>query len=309
MAIAAGLFGPRMVKRSRLRKRLELFATGAVAGAGAEKDGKTNRKTVQDALRIIEQENKGSSKRVSTRQKLQQAHLDIKPMLFHVICAIVGIIVGGLMWLLGYTPFMSFAIGFASGFGLPRLVISIIAKRRVKAFTAHFVNAVEIIMRGVKSGLPLGDCLRVIARETPEPLCTEFQIMIDEQRMGLTLTDALQRMVERVPSSDLMFFSIALAIQQQTGGNLTEALENLSIVLRDRNLMKAKIKAMSSEAKSSAGIIGSLPFIVGGIVYLIKPEYISLLFTTDTGNMMLYGGLGWMTIGVLVMWKMINFDF
>ena len=161
----------------------------------------------------------------------------------------------------------------------------------------------------MKAGLPINDCLKIIAKESAEPVRTEFADLVDGQAVGVTVEQGLQRVYERMPLSEVNFFMIVLAIQQKSGGNLSEALGNLANVLRERKKMRAKIQAMSQEAKASAGIIGALPPGVMILIYLTSPDYMSLLFTTTAGNMVIVGGLMWMGIGILVMKKMINFNF
>ena len=169
-------------------------------------------------------------------------------------------------------------------------------------------NAVDVIIRGIKAGLPLGDCLRIIASESVEPVRSEFRNIVEAQTMGLSIAEAVERIAERVPTPEASFFAIVINIQQKSGGNLSDTLANLSRVLRDRKKMRAKVQAMSSEAKSSAGIIGALPFIVTGLIYVTSPRYIELLWTTTTGKMVLAGCAVWMAIGIMSMKKMINFD-
>ena len=164
-------------------------------------------------------------------------------------------------------------------------------------------------MRGIKAGLPLYESIKVVAADSPEPLKSEFSAIIETQTIGMPLGDACARLYERMPLPEANFFGIVVAIQQKSGGNLSEALGNLSKVLRDRKKMAEKIQAMSMEAKASAGIIGSLPPIVMLLVYISTPDYIALLWTQSIGQFMLVCCVGWMTIGVLVMKKMINFDF
>jgi len=161
----------------------------------------------------------------------------------------------------------------------------------------------------VKSGLPLNQCLRIIAAESPEPLRSEFQQLCDSQAMGVPLETGLQRMYDHMPLPEVNFFNIVLVIQQKTGGNLSESLGNLSSVLRSRKLMVEKVKALSAEAKASAMIIGSLPIIVGFLVYFTRPAYISVLFTDPVGNLILMGAATLMSMGVFVMHKMVNFKF
>jgi tight adherence protein B len=200
-------------------------------------------------------------------------------------------------------------MGFAAGFGLPRWMLSFLKKRRERRFIEVFADAVDVIVRGVKAGLPLGDCLKVIASDAEEPVKSEFRAIVETQAIGMPLGEACTRLYESMPLAESNFFGIVISIQQKAGGNLSEALGNLSRVLRDRKKMKAKIRAMSMEAKASATIIGSLPVAVLILVYITSPNYIELLWTTELGRLMLAGCVVWMAIGVFVMKKMINFDF
>jgi tight adherence protein B len=200
-------------------------------------------------------------------------------------------------------------MAFAGGFGLPRWVLKYLKNRREKKFLKALPDAVDVIVRGIKAGLPLFESIKVVAADAPEPLKTEFLAIIETQAIGMQLGDACARLFERMPLPEANFFGIVIAIQQKSGGNLSEALGNLSKVLRDRKRMAEKIQAMSMEAKASASIIGALPPIMMLLVYISTPEYISLLWTHPTGQFMLAGCLAWMTCGILVMKKMINFDF
>jgi Flp pilus assembly protein TadB len=200
-------------------------------------------------------------------------------------------------------------LGFAAGFGLPRWMLSYLKKRREKKFLKALPDAVDVIVRGIKAGLPLFDSIKVVAADAPEPLRSEFLAIIETQAIGMPLGEACGRLFERMPVPEANFFGIVVAIQQKSGGNLSEALGNLSKVLRDRKKMSEKIQAMSMEAKASAGIIGSLPPIVMLLVYLSTPDYISLLWTHPTGRLMLAASAVWMGAGIFVMKKMINFDF
>ncbi len=200
-------------------------------------------------------------------------------------------------------------LGAALGLGLPRWVISFLAKRRAKKFVAAFPDATDIIVRGIKSGLPVHECLGIIGRESPEPLAGEFRYLMESVSHGLDMDQALERMYERMPTQELRFFTIVLAIQQKTGGNLAEALSNLSAVVRARKLMREKIKAMSSEALASSMIIGSLPPAVMTLITITTPSYLTILFHEPKGQMLLGGALIWMACGILVMRRMINFKF
>ncbi|GAC1332901.1 MAG: hypothetical protein NVSMB20_04890 [Bradyrhizobium sp.] len=207
------------------------------------------------------------------------------------------------------TLLAAFGLAFGAGFGLPRWLLAYLKKRREKSFLKALPDAVDVIVRGIKAGLPLFESIKVVAADAPEPLRSEFLAIIETQAIGMPLGEACTRLFERMPLPEANFFGIVIAIQQKSGGNLSEALGNLSKVLRDRKKMAEKIQAMSMEAKASAGIIGSLPPIVMLLVYLSTPDYISLLWTHPTGQLMLVGCVIWMSIGVFVMKRMINFDF
>src|SRR5207344_2544631 len=200
-------------------------------------------------------------------------------------------------------------MAFAAGFGLPRWLLGYLKKRRETAFLKALPDAVDVIVRGIKAGLPLFESIKVVAADSPEPLRSEFLAIIETQTIGMPLGEACGRLYERMPLPEANFFGIVISIQQKAGGNLSEALGNLSRVLRDRKKMKAKIQAMSMEAKASAMIIGSLPICVGFLVWLTSPDYIELLWTTELGRFMMMGCATWMSIGIFVMKKMINFDF
>jgi tight adherence protein B len=196
---------------------------------------------------------------------------------------------------------------FAVGFGLPRWTLSFLTARRRKKFTSEFANAIDVIVRSVKSGLPTNEALRIVARESPNPVGGEFTRLVEGLKVGVSLDMGLKRMFDSMPTPEVGFFSIVMTIQSRSGGNLSEALGNLAAVLRDRKRLEGKIRAMSSEAKASSMIIGSLPPGVMLLVYLTTPEYIKLLFTEKMGNLMLAGCAVWMSIGIFVMRKMINF--
>jgi tight adherence protein B len=202
------------------------------------------------------------------------------------------------------------AAGLAvGGLGVPNWLLGFLRKRRINKFIHEFPNAVDVIIRGVKAGLPLGDCLRIIAVEADEPVKSEFRRVVEAQSIGLTMGEAVNRLYESIPATEANFFGIVINIQQKAGGNLSEALGNLSRVLRERKKMKLKIKAMSSEAKASAYIIGALPFIVSGMVYLTSPRYMEILWLHPTGRMVMAICGFWMFIGIMAMRKMVNFDF
>ena len=266
------------------------------------------RKQVQDTIKDIESKQK-AKKRVPLRTKLMRAGLEIKPRTYYILCVFSGLFGGFVVLVSGAMPIVALMAAFACGFGLPRWLLSRRTKKRQAKFLMEFANAIDIIVRGIKSGLPLGDCMQVIAAEAPEPVRSEFADLVEQQSVGVSISKAFERMYDRVPVQEVNFFAIVVAIQAQTGGNLAEALSNLSSVLRERYRLQAKVKSFSAEAKASAMIIGALPPLVGFIVYLTAPEYISLMWTSELGRMMLAGCAVWMLMGIMVMRKMINFDY
>lgn len=294
------------------RKRIN-----AVAGGGKSDRRKQavdlatvkRRQTTQDALKQLSLEEKESRKRrVSVKGRLEQAGLSFSPAMFWIfsgVCALVCAIPGFLIY-----KFIGAGVGAFVGFlGLPSWALGMVVTGRQKKFSGQLADAIDVIVRGVKSGLPLNQCLRIISAESPEPLRTEFQSLVDSQAMGVPLETGLQRMFDRMPLPEVNFFAIVLVIQQKTGGNLSESLGNLSSVLRARKLMKEKVKALSSEAQASAMIIGALPIVVMVMVYLTRPDYLSVLFTDPLGHLILMGAATMMGLGIFIMNKMVNFKF
>ena len=313
VAIAAVVLAP--TSRDRTQKRLSSLQTSgsgtrrAAAGqsaASAEASNKERRKKLTETLEALDDKTKKikKKKRVSMSQRLERAGLSFTTSQFYLgslICAVVfcmiGLVSGQKLWITG----LLLVVG---GLGFPRWVVGFMIGRRQKKFTTEFSTAIDVIVRGVKSGLPVNECLKIIAKEAPRPVCDEFHMLVEGIRVGLTMEQGLERMYERMPLQEVNFFGIVLMIQQKTGGNLAEALGNLAGVLRSRKLMEGKIKALSSEAKASAWIIGSLPFLVAGAVKLASPDYLDPLFNTQTGNFILLGAGLWMTMGIFVMKKM-----
>ncbi|ODT31304.1 MAG: pilus assembly protein [Kaistia sp. SCN 65-12] len=269
------------------------------------------RKSVQDSLKELDQKQKTKDthlKKPPLKVQIRQAGMSVTPERFYLYSVVCGIALAGAAYVAGTPLLVVLGALIVGGLGLPRWFVSFCRARRVKAFLNEFPNALDIIVRAIKSGLPLNDGIRLIANESPEPVRTEFRRIVDSQQLGLSIPDAALRMTETMPCPEAGFFGIVIQIQAQAGGNLSEALGNLSRVLRDRKKMKAKVQALSMEAKASAAIIGALPFIVATLVYLTSPNYIMPLFTTSTGNLILgISGL-WMAIGVFVMRQMMNFE-
>ncbi|HEV7228560.1 type II secretion system F family protein [Brevundimonas sp.] len=247
--------------------------------------------------------------RMTMAAKLKQAGLGITLRTFVIVSVAVGLIAGLLPLVFGANPILALGLAIVFGLGLPRWVVGMLGKRRMKKFGSLFPDAVDVIVRGIKSGLPVHDCFKIIARESPTPLGPEFQRLVDSLAVGQTLSQSLDKMYERMPTPELKFFAIVMAIQQKTGGNLAEALSNLTTVLRARKMMGEKIKALSSEATASAGIIGSLPPAVMILVTLTTPAYMMLMFTDPRGQFMLLVAVLMMSLGVFVMKKMIAFKF
>jgi len=269
---------------------------------------KSRRDTVEATLKELEERRK-KSKRVPLSVRIPQAGLTWSKRQFFIVSAGVGVALFfiGLFTAGGLLP--AAGLAFAGAFGLPYWMLSFLKKRREAKFLNGFPDAVDVIVRGIKAGLPLLDCLKMITIDSPEPVKSEFRAIVETQAIGIPLGDACGKLFERMPVPEANFFGIVISIQQKAGGNLSEALGNLSRVLRDRKKMKAKIQAMSQEAKASAAIIGALPIAVMTMVYITSPVYISLLFTEPLGNLMLACSATWMFMGVMVMKKMINFDF
>jgi tight adherence protein B len=274
----------------------------------AEKSQRSRREQVEGSLKELEARRQKDSK-VPLSVRISQAGLDWSTQKFWTISGIVGAVFFVVAFVLGGGPIAAIGLGFGGGFGLPRWVLSFLKTRREKKFLAALPDAVDVIVRGIKAGLPLFESIKVVAADSPEPLKSEFLGIIETQAIGIPLGEACLRLYERMPLPEANFFGIVVSIQQKSGGNLSEALGNLSKVLRDRKKMAEKIQAMSMEAKASAGIIGSLPPIVMLLVYLTTPGYISLLWTHPIGQLLLVGCVTWMSIGIMVMKKMINFDF
>jgi tight adherence protein B len=301
---------PMISGEKRAEQRLKEISVDEIQAKRSKKtDNSTaRRQQVEDSLKQLEAKQK-NAKNPPLEIRLQQAGLSITKKQFYMFSGVAGVFGFVAMLLSGMGLFLSIPAGIAAGFGIPRWVIGYLKKKREYKFTLELPNAIDVIVRGVKAGLPIGDCIRIIANETVEPVKGEFRQIAEGQAVGMSLSDSAAKMYERVPLPEANFFGIVLAIQQQAGGNLSEALGNLSRVLRERKKMRDKIKAMSTEAKASAGIIASLPFAVMMLVWLTSPGYIELLWTTPTGRVLLAGSAVWMTMGVLVMKRMINFDF
>jgi len=319
MPLAAGLIGvavaavayvavlPLLGGQRRANRRLK--AIGVTASGAAVRGVAVNRREqVAKTLSEIEAKAKNANK-ATLELKLARAGLSWTKRTFYTISGGCGAVLGLLLFLITDSPVAAAGAAFAGGFGLPAWMLRHLRIRRIAKFNKELPNAVDVVVRGIRTGIPVGDCFRMVSREAEEPVRSEFRTVIETQAMGLSLGEAVSRLFERVPTAEVNFFAIVINIQQQSGGNLSEALNNLSVVLRDRAKMRGKVQAMSMEAKASASIIACLPFGVAGITTLTSPDYISLLWTTDVGTIALVGAAIWMSLGVFTIRKMIAFDF
>ncbi len=302
---------PLLSGERRAEKRVKTLTTRRPTSSPAVKaelDANKRRKQVQDTLKDLESKQK-ARKRPPLRARISQAGLSWTVRGYFIFSAVLAVVFVLLGMLGGAQPLVLLGLLVVGGVGVPYWLLAFLRNRRAKKFLLEFPNAVDVVVRGVKAGLPLNDCLRIVAGEVQEPVRSEFRQIIESQALGLPVSDCVERMYDRMPLAEVNFFTIVITIQQKSGGNLSEALTNLSKVLRDRKKMQGKIQAMSQEAKASAAIIGALPVVVMLLVFLTSPGYIALLWTERLGHLMLAGSGAWMLLGVLVMKKMINFKF
>jgi tight adherence protein B len=309
---ALGLFYalvyPYMSGERAAEKRLAMLVQpGKRATATRHSDNSQRRKQISESLKDLERRGR-SDRSISMEQRLMQAGLRISKVKFYLASLAFGLLAMLIAFIFVEDRLVHGAIFFVGAVGIPRWLLIYLRNRRLKLFVQKFPDAIDVIIRGVRAGLPLIDSLRVVAAEMQEPIRSEFLLVIESQAVGMTLTEAVDRLSDRVPISEARFFSILIGIQQKSGGNLAEGLGNLSRVLRDRKRLAQKIRSMSSEAKASAGIIGSLPFLVGGLVQFTSPGYMDMLWLTLEGRVMLALCAIWMGIGILVMRRMISFD-
>jgi tight adherence protein B len=305
-------------ERDRLRRERVTSALGEIGGGGGGAQNakaraeKRRRKEIESTLKEMEAKQKAKLRRevhVTLEGRIRQAGLSWSRGGYFLACVVTGVL-GALFasGLAGLNLLLSVGVGLACGLAGPHMFLSALRSRRIKAFIGELPDALDTIVRGVRSGLPLGDCMRIIAAEGREPVRGEFLRLTEDVAIGIPIDQAAERMFDRMPVLEVRLLGIILGIQNRSGGNLSEAVGNLSGVLRSRKKMQAKIKAMSSEATASAGIIGALPVCVAGLMYLTAEDYIILLFNTTAGNISLAIAGVWMTIGVLVMRNMIRFE-
>ncbi len=303
-AVAYAVFAPYLSGENRAAQRRK--AVSVVLSAGSRTATVSRREQVAKSLKEVEAKKAGT--KVTLELKIARAGLDWSKQKFYAVSGVMALCFGAIILVLTGNPLIAAFALFAGGGGLPLWLLAFLRKRRIAHFIKELPTAIDIITRGIRAGIPLGDCFRIISREAEEPIRSEFKQIVEAQTLGLSLGEAMIKMYERVPVADVNFFAIVISIQSSSGGNLSEALGNLSRVLRERKKMAGKIQAMSMEAKASGGIIAALPFIVALLTYFASPDYISLLWTTDMGKVALVISAFWMSLGVFTMKKMISFE-
>jgi len=308
LAIALAMGGPN--SRKTQKRRLELLRERHAAGGALKANAQ------MQIRKLMEKRQGGLESMMSTliprpalmKLRLEQTGKQIPLGKYAMANAGIGLFVASILILRGAPFLLSLIIGLGVGIGLPHMYISRLIKKRLNHFNANFPDAIELMVRGLRSGLPITETLGVVAGEIPGPVGIEFKMVAEKMKIGRTMEAALQETADRLGTPEFQFFVITLAIQRETGGNLAETLANLADVLRKRAQMKLKIRAMSSESKASAMIVGALPFIVFALVWMMNPGYMSGFFTDERLIVAGLGGLTWMSIGVFMMAKMVNFE-
>lgn len=311
LLLTLGVFGMVFVAviRPQIRLKKRMASIGVMEGPRKTANVTENRRQRRIQEKVQKLKEKGKKSRTDQiRLSLVRAGLRVTMMQYFLASGGLGLLAILIYMSTGMPAIGAIPVALAGALGIPKVVLGFMAKKRQKMFTGSFADAVDVVVRGIRSGLPLSECMNIIGREFEDPLGEEFRLIIEGERLGLNLEEIMRRGLERMPTSEFKFFAIVLQIQRQTGGNLAETLGNLSAVLRARKGMRDKVQALASEAKSSAMIIGCLPFFVAGMLSILNPAYLMLLFTETLGNYMLLGGLLWMCLGVAVMAKMINFE-
>ena len=288
--------------------------TGKVDAEGARRlqqlANEKRRRKVQDALKEVDRSREAQRRAKTLAVQLQQAGLSISPRDFYIRSVLCGAFCAGVFgFFVSSNPMLIAGTGVAGALGLPRMWLKRMAKKYKERFLTEFPVAIEAMARGVKTGLSIGECLTIVAQETEEPVKSEFQEIMEVQRVGLTLEEAISRLNDKVQLSEVNFLRIVIGLQQKAGGQLSEVLANLGFVLRERRKMGAKIEAYASEGKTSANVIAALPFFIGGIIYFMRPDLMESLFTRTSGQLLMGGCLLWMGVGMFVMRKMVNFDY
>ena len=314
--VAVGAAGmalvPSMLGSSRADKRISALKGDIQANrleANVSRTRDQRRKDIQQSLKVQTELLEKRRKRVPLQDQIYQAGLKTKRGAFVRNQVIVGAVIFVACFVLQVQLLFALVFGVAGGYLLPRMFLGNRRKSYQAAYLDELPNAIEAIVRGVKSGLPLNDSMRLVAKEAKEPIKSEFQRVLDQQSIGKSMGEAVTVLYDRVPLAEVNFFIVVITVKQQAGGNLSEALGNLARVLRNRKKMKQKVKAMSSEAKASAGIVGSLPFVVAILVSLTTPGYLMPLIETPIGQIWFGIAVLLMGTGIFIMNRMVQFDY
>lgn len=307
LGLAALAFSGPSPERAKTR-RLKTVATRHTGNAGVAAEAQLRRITANRASRMD-----NAAMRLLPNPAILKKRLAMTGKSWSVgqyamvtLAIIAGVTV--MLWLRGLPLALAILIGVVVGGGLPHMAVGFLIKRRVNKFIAKFPDAIELLVRGLRSGLPIAETMAVVGQEVEGPVGVEFRSITDKMKIGRTMDVALQETADRLGTPEFQFFVITVAIQRETGGNLAETFANLATVLRMRGQMKLKIKAMSSESKASAYIVGSLPFIVFAMVWMINSSYMQNFFIDQRLIVAGLGGLTWMGIGAFIMAKMVNFE-
>lgn len=294
-------------ERKKHKRNIELIR--GRADTGLEKSGRKDpdKRREDLAKKLKDSGDEGKEKKNTLSLRLLRAGLQISVLQFWLYAIISAALCAGLAWLSGLSPFVVGMIGLTALLGLPRFVLSRLAARRQKKFLEEFPDALEAVVRLLKAGMPVSEAVHMISREFEGPVGEEMALIYDKQKIGIPIQDAALDATHRIPLAEMQMFATGLAIQAQTGSSLSEVLMNLANVIRARFKLKRKIRALSSEAIASAGIIGSLPVLLTIGFYFANRDYIMILFENSFGNVLLAGAVIWMMIGVIVMRGMINF--
>jgi len=308
IAIAAGGF--KSEGESRLRRRLRRIERPTRTRDAPDTGVDLRRNAHDSGIPALDQLIKRIMPRpAELRRRLVRTGLKLSPGEYLLGSVLVGALGAfALREFLGAPPLLSVIAAFGLGLAVPHVLVNMLIKGRLKTFTVQFPEAIDLIVRGLKSGLPVPASMHTVADEMQDPVASEFRLITDRLRIGQSLDESLRDAADRLPTAEFRFFVISLAVQRETGGNLAETLENLAEILRKRRQMKLKIKAMSSEAKASAIILGSLPFLLSAALYALNPGYVSQLFHDVRGLLMVGVGFASLGIGILVMAKMVRFE-
>jgi tight adherence protein B len=307
LLLAFAFMGP-SAKKARVRRLAAIRERHQVTSTGTSMDAQIRRITTARATRMDVAAARLLPNQAQLQQRLSMTGKDWTVGRYGLATLGIAVVSMVFLWMQGMPLLLSLFVGLFLGAGIPHKVVSFTINRRVKKFTAKFPDAIELLVRGLRSGLPITETMGVVGQEVPGPVGEEFRAVSDRMRIGRTLDMALQETADRIGTPEFQFFLITIAIQRETGGNLSETLSNLADVLRKRAQMKLKIKAMSSESKASAYIVGSLPFAVFGLIWLVNSAYLASFFTDQRLMVIGIGGFIWMGLGAFVMAKMVSFE-